>query len=252
MTIARFEVPDWIRSVLICDPTDIWGNVVGMGLAELAAVLSPTNRFDRRGDVVFWDSFEDGLGKWTAEISGANSAVEITSLNSRYGGLACKLTAHATAGDYAGISSAINLSQTTPIGLEYSFSQTLGNVYIELWLLYFTGTKKFYGKVRYNRTTATLQYLNSLDVWTNLSTTLNLYASSDIAHTWKLVVDPSTGKYVRLLIDSNAFDLSAYSLLSANDTTEPAILPNLYLTNNSTTLRSIRVDDIIITQNEPA
>ncbi len=252
MTIARFEVPDWIRSVLICDPTDIWGNVVGMGLAELAAVLSPVNRFDRRGDVFFWDSFEHGLAGWQTTISGALSSVELSSTWALHGGFSAKLTSGSTFSRLACIYHRQYYPSATKLGLEFSVAIG-GQLETVTWFIdLYTGTRHVFGGVRYNHYYSRLEYQDSSEVWQTLSSPVIAYAGDGLFHGGKLVVDPVTEKYVRFMFEKDERDMSTLDLYADDDDTAPYMSVQAYVNSLTGTNTTAYVDSVVITQNEPA
>jgi hypothetical protein len=252
MTIQKFEVPDWIRSVLICDPTDIWGNVVGIGLGELAAVLSPAKKFDRRGDVLFIDDFEDGAAHFSTALVGTGAAVAITSAESNVGGFAAKLTGGSDSSRYAEIFYRTPVSAGLRMGAEIAFRLGSDIQYVVLEFWFYDGVKRHQAGLRYVTADNKWQYGDIYTTWQTLKTGVDLAAEAHHFHPVKLVINTETDKYVRALIAGEQIDMSTYDFYTVADTTEPALLTMIDAYSNSGKNGWMYVDPVIITQNEPA
>lgn len=252
MTIKRFEVPDWIRSVLICDPTDIWGNVVGMGLAELSAVLSPARRFDRRGNVFFVDTFEDGLGKWAKIVTGTGAAVEISTTYSLFGAFSAKATGGSDSTRYGGIQHRQYYPSATPLGFEIAFTLNELIEYIYWKMEAYTGTRWVRATVRWEQVTGALEYQDGAGVFQSLAADLWLSLQPENFHVAKTVFDPAGEKYLRFLSDNNEYDMSAIALLASDSSTAPYVLSSSWIVSESGQNAAVYYDDVVLTQNEPA
>lgn len=252
MTIQKFEVPDWIRSVLICDPTDIWGNVVGMGLAELSAVLSPAKRFDHRGSVIFIDTFEEGLSSCYSSTAGTLASVALFSGEARQGAFSAKLTGGSTLGRYAKIYYRLPLPPLSKIGVECSV-RIVGNVEeIGIDVSYWDGTNEHYAALKYLPVSDKWQYCNSAGGYSDLLTSVKLNEIANLFHAAKLVFDPEANKYVRALISGQEVNMSAYGSLEVADNTAP-MLEIWFTVKSETALNGVAYfDSIIVTVNEPA
>ncbi len=252
MTIQKFEVPDWIRSVLICDPTDIWGNVVGVGLGELAAVLSPAKKFDRRGDVLFIDDFEDGAAHFSTTLVGTGAAVAITSAESNVGGFAAKLTGGSDSSRYAEIYYRIPVSAGVRMGAEMAFrlGSDIQFVVLEFW--FYDGSKRHQAALRYVTASDLWQYADINTDFQTLKTGVNLAADAHHFPPVKLAINTETDKYVRALIAGEKIDMSTYDFYSTTDTTPPALLTMIDAYSDLNKNGWMYVDPVIITQNEPS
>ncbi len=252
MTIQKFEVPDWIRSVLIVDPTDIWGNVVGIGLNELIAVLSGAKRFDRRGSIFFYDTFEGGLSKWFTTCLGTNASAEVSSTYALFGGLSVKMVGGSDGGLSAKIFHRQYYPSASKLGLEFAFTVVSGADNIEWQIAIYTGTRVVYGLVKYDQNLTKLQYWNSASAWADLQTGVNLSTLTGVFHVGKLVIDPATEKYVRFLLGKDEYDMSALSCEATDDTTAPYMLVSAKVVSDSGQNATIYVDNVVLTQNEPS
>lgn len=252
MTIKKFEVPDYIRSVLICDPTDIWGNVVGIGLSELSAILTPCHRFDRRGSVFFWDTFDDGMGAWGTNLYGAGAAAELSTATSLHGPLSVELIGGSDGERLAKLNHGGLYPVEGKVGAEFSFSFDTDIDNIEFILRFLDGAYYIRGSVRYNHAEAKLQYNDSADAWQDIATSLTLVAVTTDFHTVKLVVDMVTRKYVRAMLDNTEYPLTDIALYTEISTDTPAMTTEVRLYSRAGYNDVAYIDSCVLTQNEPA
>lgn len=247
------------------------GNVVlkiGRGIrleAELFGVEELANRiifntpmtFDQRGQLLWADNFEDNINKWIQEISGASGAIALSTEEARSGAKSCKLTV----GPGFDFGTQITHGFPPPIfskfGFEYSFTvlfKTTGKVFISSGIQIGPPSYLSYvGVVEYRFAEQVFRYLNSDFEYITFATT-PLDSLEHGFHTWKLVIDCASKKYVRVIIDNEVTDLSSYLLPS--ETKPPTYLAILWVraglvTTTPGDVLSNYVDDAIITQNEP-
>ena len=215
--------------------------------AELAARLGSIHTFDRRGEVIFADDFESGLGKWIKYNAALTTEIAFN------GSLCCKLTVPSAGGTTA-IQRRLPFQNIGRLGVEFSLavdSLTLGthDVYFELW----DGTNFLSSVFGYDAVNDVYRYLNSSGVLTTITGAtgkiLAISTTSDfVFHRIKFVVDFNTKKYVRGIINNEAFDLSSLPIYSIASATRPSLTTYLSVAGNS---RVAWVGHCIVTQNEP-
>lgn len=220
-------------------------------LGELAARLNVVNTYDRRGNVVWWDDFEDNINKWEISAPGAGAAVALSSDTARSGGKCAKLTAGTSVNTRCHIyrrlgSPLIN----TKLGFEFSYALE-NTVLVELFFQSFTGESLVQGGFRYNQGTQLLQYYDQDGNWSTLDDSLMIFPIISWLQC-KLVVDTTgTAEYVRFLITDKSYDMSGlYPRFTASTIggylgVRIAAIPVVETSYN------MYVDDFIITQNEP-
>lgn len=252
MVIRRFEVPDYVRSVLICDPTDIWGNVVGIGLNELIASLTPAKRYDRRGNVIFQDSFENGLSAWEHTAGGTSAEVVASTSYSSQGGISAKLTAGSDGNHNAFIYRKMPYPILTKWGLEcmfklFDYCQDFG-----VRLYRYDGTNIHCFILKYDHANTRVQIWGSDGNYVTVISSINLETTYGPFHWFKLVVDLETDEYVRCMVNNNEVDVSAYSARLVADTDIPHMRPDIIYHSTLGYVGTGYVDSVILTQNEPA
>lgn len=220
-------------------------------LSELAARLGSIVTFDRRGDVVWLDNFEDNIDKWTISVGGVGAAAILSGDEARNGAKSAKLTTGNLIGNMTVIYRYFGLAAIdTRLGFEYSFIcnddvkiYTFTEVYRE-GVLYTTS-------LLYDHSIPALQVQKTDGFYEDLMPGLDL-RSGDAWHTIKLVSDFSrTGEYIRVILDNNepfVFGRPARVTATGNADHVRVALAGRTLTaaNND-----MYVDDVIVTQNEP-
>jgi hypothetical protein len=107
-------------------------------------------------------------------------------------------------------------------------------------------------RVRLDTAAQVLQYYDATATFVTFASGINLFTAPTLFHTGKLVVDPTTQRYVRLRLNHLAFDLGGF----APPVFASAGLAVLTVVVEEETLAAVPtgtyVDDVILTQNEPA
>ncbi len=219
--------------------------------AELAARLGSIVTFDRRGDVVWLDDFEDNIDKWEVMTLGIGAAVVLSNEAARNGSRSAKLTTGPAIDNYAIIIKHLPYPALSKVGFEISFTidEDLNHLFHSLMLL--DGTNRYIGSIDYRPDVDELYYYDDAGAPQLIASGLNLAASIYHFHTMKLVVDIATMRYVRLILDERTYDLSNYLMQPILDATLPTMWAYFASFTGVAANQSIYVDDAIVTQNEP-
>ena len=227
-------------------------NTVAMNdMGELAARLGSINTYDRRGDTLFQDSFEDGLPHWISVVDGAGQAVNLSATYARNGAYSAELVTGTQIGPEVGVQRYQPLQSANKVGSEMSFSSLATDVPIILYLNIYTGSTLYTPRIRWNAVANTLQYLDSSGAWVSLSPTVTKVADYTAFNTVKVVANQSDGKYSYIVFNSRAIDLAGIASQGGASLLSPSLLTGLTAVNQSANSRLIYIDDAIITQNEP-
>jgi hypothetical protein len=238
-------VPDW-------GVTNAPRNVYQvLDLGELAARLGSIDSFDRRGDVAFLDDFEDGLAHWQHGGIGTGHDERITRARSRSGAYAVKLIAASDGAKNSLITHTSPLAFWSPTGAEFSFNLADATLFVDLYLSIQSATILLAYGIRYSWASGRLYYLDFASNWIPFATGVPTLLSAETFQTMKLVANPETAKYVRLLVNSTTYDLSAYSPASGAPAGAPVVSLGVEIVGPGATHPYMLVDDAIITQNEP-
>jgi len=239
-----------IQAVLT-DPEDVFGNPHYMGASELAARLKSINTFERRGNTVWMDDFEDNIDKWNIVTTGTGAGATLSVDTARTGGSCAKLTTGDASTNYCTLNRFLPLPVTTKLGLEVSF--TINNNMDKFWfsIEVYDGTLQHIARVRYDPSTDVLAIMDTTS-YTNVATSLQLHDHIQMFHTIKMVMDYSTKKYVRCILNETEHDISATGYYTTSDSSDPYMAIQLHTINSGAGNQSMYVDDVIVTQNEPA
>ena len=239
--------------VFMKDPIDAWGKDRTIGLSELAVRMhAPPLSFDRRGDIIFYDDFEDTPLKFTSAGTGTAVRSNTTARNRSFS-LEC--TTEATQDRYAGATYYLTDFHTDgKIGMQTTFASAAFDYAIRLTNAYCDGTNYHMAYIKYIYSSGTLQYQDSGGLWATIATGVSYAADLKNWATLKVVFDISTDKFTRLLAFGNEYDLSAYDMPSAAS----GLGPYLYVSAEIHKLDAGGVakighfDNIVVTENEPA
>lgn len=238
--------PDWgvtAGAVTVYQLTD---------LAELAARLGALSVFDRRGDIFYQDGFEDGLHDWTTSVSGTAAEVRGSMVEAQSGRYSCLLVGGSTATFLAQIEQTVRFPAPTPLGLEASVFNPGLIPQINLRQRVLDGTFQTDFEVRNPLGAQTLQYLDAVGAWVTFATGVTELTQASVWSPWKLVMDPVTRQYVRFRLGQRTWSLAGIPALSAAVVDAAVCVPRIQVTSDAGNNRSVYVDDVILTQNEPA
>ena len=220
-------------------------------LAEHAVRLGSIDTFDRRGDVIFLDTFEHGLGRWLTSASGSSGTPNLSTNYARSSGLSCCLHTPATEGYFSSISHYSPIPVFTKRGIEASFSLPTAETILEVSQYFYIGTTRTYFAVRYNQPNSTLEYFGSDNDWHVLASSVRPYPRDYCFNTLKLVVDLVTLQYVRCILNSTCYSMADLDARTTADLTAPYLQTLILLLNPAAEAKTLYVDDVILTQNEP-
>jgi hypothetical protein len=220
-------------------------------LGELAARLGSIVTFDRRGNVLWFDDFENSLNKWYVETLGTGASVAITNDKARRGALACQVITGNATNNYAVITHYEPYPVLSKLGLEFSLLTNVDKATLYAYFIIQTGTHVHNSGIKYDFDDDTWQYHNSAGSWVDLAMPAVLGSSLYLFHTIKLVIDPLTQRYVRLIVDDTSYDMSSLAYRYIATVNIPLVYIQLWLWTQEAAAKTIYFDDVILTQNEP-
>ena len=211
---------------------------------------------DGKGDIIFFDSFEEGMSKWYQVTGDATNYIELSPDHARGGNWALKFN---VVDDYCIPSThSCEAAATIPIktpgkyGVEANFVFYSDYYYWYVKLYYYARTKLYGFEVMFNPNTFDLYtfgpggYYTSfahLDDWPNEP---NYYFNPV-----KLVVDLANLKYDKVTVLGETYDLSDRTPAVDTLRCSRAIQPRFQYTYQSGTIYPSFLDDVIVTMNEP-
>lgn len=230
-------------------PKETTAGVSDMG--EVAARLGSIVTYDKRGDVIDFDNFEEPVLKWSRLLFGAGSAIYLDSESVKSGSQVVKLCTGDISGAYALLEKYSSILPSKRLGIEVSF-QNLGACQdLFIWFVYYSGTAVGDSGLKVSASEGKVYiYDENADLKEVITGAFfsSYYHSFD---TLKLVVDFTTGYYVRLLFNNTEYDLSAEAFSLLPSLLSPLLLTQIQISNLDTTGGFVWVDDVIWTQAEP-
>jgi hypothetical protein len=222
-----------------------------MGNAELAARLGgwPVS-YDRRGQVLFYNLFEDGWGPFTKEVAGS-STIYLDPAGAIQGGYAVHITNIAEASAYGLLRARLpQVAVTTPIGLACFFAPTGTFLDIQLFLNCYRSPTQYTGDVKLTLSDKKIWLYNDSGAWTEIGTWNTNHLYTYVWHYLKVVFNPSTGYYVRVIFDGIVYDASAVKCRTAA-TTDNALWTNFEFDSAAGGTSETLVDCLALTTQEP-
>lgn len=228
---------------------EVTASISDMG--EVAARLGSIVTFDKRGDVVDFDNFEEPVLRWRIDFDVAAGLAFHRTVNSLSGSQSLWLQTAAAAAAGERIISGINILGSRKLGMEFSFSNLSLNVNLYCWIRYYNGTNEYTATFRLNPTSLELDIQDHVTGWENIYTFPSLVAAQFAWYTIKLVADFRTGKYKRLLMANQDRDISAYTIPVAGLGIAPQIGREIGLVTRDGAIGSVYIDNFVFTMEEP-
>lgn len=234
----------------LLDPTKL-KEVLLEELAEQAVRLGSIDTFDRGGNVIWLDNFEDGITKWVPGGIGTGHATTWDSTRAKSGSFSAKLTTGDAENDYENIVHLLSFPVLSRLGFEYSFSLGPNVRDIQLNVYLHDGNQAHYAEIKWVAVGACFYYLDSANREQALSPVVSFRQDTNLFNTIKLVVDFISGEYVKLIANNTIFDMTGLKYRKRTLLLAPYLRVQLQLYTSANAAAMIFTDDVIITQNEP-
>jgi len=237
--------PDWRRTA----GTVTTYQLTDMG--ELAARLDSPVLFDRRGDTFWYDGFEATLLKW--RNTGAGGSTAARSVASAWRGEASAiLTTNNAPGGNARLQRRTYQPPFSRFGIALMLStpdllaETFG-----VYIYAYDGTQYHLAVLRVRINDNAIDILKS-DLSFVEVLAHNLEHTDFHYHALKFVIDLDSDEYVRLIVDNQLVDISSYSMSTGASALGPFFFVDIMNhVGDGGGARTVYVDDVILTQNEP-
>lgn len=221
-------------------------------LGELAARLDSIDTFDRRGDIVWYDDFEDLYNKWI-DLGGLDTGSVIQADDrAKRGTHSIEITTGPLAGGGTGAYHEEGYPVLSNFGFEAHFHLLHNTVraYIETQI--FTGTRRFRAYLVYERDNLRWRYLDLNGVEQDLLLGVTYPFSINLFVPCKFVIDITNRTYLRGIFSNQEVDMSAFGVQDTPDlVTAPHIQIQIRAFSPGTPDQICYFDNVIITQNEP-
>lgn len=238
--------PDWGTA----GPVEAIFTLEDMG--ELAARLGAINVYDRRGNVAYLDDFEGPVLKMDVDPENPTDYARLDSTNVKSGSQAVRVHTDNLADGSVILSHGMPILGSKRLGYEISFSKIPIRLDFYMFTYFHTGLKTYYAGVKLDTWLKKLYLYVPPGVYKEVADSGHLSEANFLFHTWKLVIDFNTLKYVRLLFNHYEHPVPTIALKVVDDVeVTPRIHTELQLLNQDAIGGDVWLDNFIITQNEP-
>jgi hypothetical protein len=220
-------------------------------LGELAARLGSPLRFDRRGEVLWYDQFDHGLSPWTSAAFGTGGSVAISTTDTFMSANAALLTAGSSSLRAADLSKSIQQASLGKWGVEVAVAFLSDWDYFELVITIRDGVDFWVATVRLSLTDNELQYGLSGGGFQKVDDLLDLTSDPPIYQIIKLVFDLTTSEYVHIRLGPTEYDLSGVALNSSAGSTKAQFWTRIRLKGRAGENDTCQLGHVIFTGNEP-
>lgn len=179
-------------------------------MAELAARLHSPSTFSRSGQTAIIATPDNGVAQLNYTEQGSGT-LTVSNLKGHHSGYSWVLSPyHATDDNYVEIEVTSRVIEYNKIGLEFSVDFTSTWNYLIFYLWYRKASVQYLAQIKVTKSSANFDLYKSDTTYVTVLTKALVSATSTTFHNIKLVIDTSTGYYVRLMVDNVSVDLSTY------------------------------------------
>ncbi len=220
-------------------------------LGEHAVRLGSIHMWDRRGDTVILDNFEQGLSLPVQVPQGLNADVILMGGHAFAGAFCAGLTAGSDGLMRAELEYTHGLFVPSGLGIEFTFT-IHANTSEWVWIItQYDGVDEWWAVVRYDIVNWVLQYEDALGAPETFATGLQARQDPRVWHTGKLVADFSIHQYVRFILNDRVWSLPGRAFWSIP---APLFFPymafRIYHVGTAGNPTAY-CDAVVVTQNEP-
>lgn len=219
--------------------------------AELAVRQGSISSIDRLGDIIYIDSYENGLLQWETETGGLGESIGLSTKSSDHGGFTVEHIIPANPLAYTKLFKRFPYPVASKIGMEFHSTTHEYSAIAVYQAIFYTGSYKIHFAIKYDAVAGKAYLLNHLGVWVEVTSNFFAYPSSKLFHKIKAVVDLPNLKYSRYKVPSGSIDISSYSPLITADVTLLHMYVDTILYGSASGEITVYGDSVIITQNEP-
>lgn len=220
-------------------------------MGELAARLGSVARFDRRGEVLFYDTFNYGLSGYSDLSSGVGSSIGLSTNSTFMSPYSLLLTTGAGVNATGYSRKILGVIDIDRAGLEVCYDQVNANTSLTLRLAYYYLGIRHLIVLELNVANNTVKILIDTGVLLTI-TTLNDKGVASSGHNFvKITWDISTQSYGLFILNGFQIDLSAHKFFTDVTALPNEFLMDIYSTNVAAGSAKYYLHHLILTSNEP-
>ena len=220
-------------------------------VAELAARLGSPNVWDRRGNIIWYDTINSTGNKWNKASNGTGGSCTVSNEYAMFGDYSMKLVGGSDGLKQASMYKKFQLITVGNLGLECAFSTDYNVDYFLLQFEYRDNNIVQDGRIKVDRTNALLRYMDQNQVYHTIASDLKFATDFTLFNTLKLVVDNKNAEYVRVIYCDKEYDISGIPVRTFASATMGYFSVFLQIFSNDGSNGTGYVDYFILTQNEP-
>jgi hypothetical protein len=220
-------------------------------LGEFAARLGSPVVYDRRGEVIFYDTIANGLAHWNVTGSGLANDVLVSSEHSLYSGYSLYMTPGSNAGQDSGLYHwlATPLIERMGLEVEVAFPQKFNLFSIRFNLT--EGATLWSWQLAINETLHQITVMPPTGIPQGVLTIPVSWEGGAPSHMLKLVCDCDAKLYTRLIYDDTEVDLHMFGAYPSPTVGIPSLYAYILQNANDGLQPPAILQAVIITANEP-
>jgi hypothetical protein len=218
---------------------------------EMAVRLGSPVLYDRRGETLWYDTFEHGLSFIHTNLSGAGSEAAIVADHAWKSGYSLKLTAGTTLSKYAIAEWVLGTFSNERMGAEFGIALATEPDHVQLIVDRTYNGNLYEARLLLDFASDEIKIYDDALVLHTVGSFGSIVTTSVAVYPFKLVADFSTGKYERILFaDQEITGLNQYSMYTETSTI-PLLSTALSVWGKAAANSIMYVSHFILTGNEP-
>jgi len=236
--------------VYVNDPVDAWNKELSIGPAEQAVRSQFPYVYNRSGNVILWDDFENQTIKPYLYAGGTGTCNRSAS-KALFGDFSMKFVTGNVAGDGCCAQYDLNNFREGKVGAMANLMTNDVQIRYVMTISYYDGSTKYVGRVVVDVPSGNVYY--GYPTSTTLIDTVSWYTSGsrDLWMPIKLVVDLNNRLFDTLYIARNEIDMSSVDLYTIANTTQQHMNISISPETKQNAAYTVYMDNVIITDNEP-
>lgn len=239
------DLPDYTREMVI----RYEGGFIG--LEELAARLGSIVPWDMKGNIVLMEDFESELTEWTLSATGTEAVATRQSRHKFSGDWAIRLEPGTGVSDWAYLCRDVYYPGLTKYAIFTRIAWASATINWELRATFEDMGVETWASIKYDLSAQTLSVKTESGVWQEIATGVIISSDTFVFHPILLIVDLVNNRYDKLYLDDTEYDLSTYTLSSADNLARTRLEVLVATYGPFPSGYPIYVDDIIIAKNVP-
>jgi len=220
-------------------------------MAELAARVNAFDVYDRRGQVIWWDRGLGGTAPWIVSPVIGSNKLSLINEYTYFGPYALQLTSDLTTSAFVFMYHILAAAELNKWGAEVAFGFPGNFERLSIRFMSQDGTNAHAARIDFLRSGDKVQITDENGNLLDVGTLPLLAGNAGVYHHVKMVADFADDMYVRLLIDNQEIDLSAYPLYVYANASGPWQYFQIVLWAEAASVQSVNLGNVILTVNEP-